>query len=245
MYLDSNGNIVQQNGDGGDTAQRTGFLECALKIRENLGISNAEFYRSTPWTFDKQWRSLFIGNKLIRNPKDWNDPKDTSRDQTTPMLIAFGLNEMGEQVGWLSPKGFLVKFYQNKDVASPENMGHVDRALRMKPYKLADLWALGGVIIRLKQAEANPDDVGDDLNTLLSCAFSCNILPTEQARKTFRHYLKNRAPSLGTLHLNEKDHVIGALKWYFRPDSGGNPELAEIWRPIVDYYRSVLNCPVK
>lgn len=30
--------------------------------------------------------------------------------------------------------------------------------------------------------------------------------------------------------------VYGALRWYHRAESGGNPEIAELWRPIVEKY---------
>ena len=123
-------------------------------------------------------------------------------------------------------------------------MGNLDRALGIKPFFLSDLWGRGGVLVRLKQAAKNLDDVGDDLNCIISLAFSANVMPSKLALSNLKLYLSNRPKNFGTLEMNEKDPVMGALSWYFRKESGGNPKLAEIWRPIIDYYRSVLNCPV-
>jgi len=234
MYLDRNGNIVQSNMDGGDTAQRTGFLESALRIRDLLGIGCSNIKEKIkPWDFQTQWPTLMDRGQLIRNPINWNDPKDTSRDQTTPMIIAFGLNRMDIQIKSIMPRGFMLNKYQNADIASPDNMAVIDRALGIKPSWLGDYWAYWGIKLRCSQAAKNPDDVGDDLNCLIESVYSSLVFPTAQSTKNLKFYLNNRPINFGVSKLGHIDPVVGALYWYFRADAGGNPELAEAWEPII------------
>lgn len=240
MNLDVNGNIVQQDGDGGDTAQRTGFLETGLKLRDYFGISNLAFYKSTPWRFDKQWPTLFINDQLVRNPIKYNDPKDTSRDQTTPMISAFALNRMLLQVKFIIPTGFLHLKYPNADIASPQDMNHIDRALGLSPSWFGDVWGYGAVMLRCYQASKDLGDVGDDLNCLLTVAFAFVVSPTNQSRRNLKYYLEHRPESFGNVNLHETDNVVGALAWYNRLDAGGNPELTEVWRPIVAKLRTMV-----
>lgn len=247
LQLDSNNNIVQKNLDGGDTAQRTGFVETALKLRERLGISNDDFNTSTPWRFQNQWPTLFIDKKLIRNPRPgdrWNDPTDTSRDQSLSMISAFALNGMWEQMKWVEPKGFF-SLFPNKDLTDPCTRGFINRLSGKKPTWLQDFWGAQSIAVRIRVAQSKGlDDVGDDLNCLLVASVNIHLFPTETSRAALKRYFVERPVNFGTVKLGEKCPVMGALKWYCRPESGGNDEVAEVWRPLVDFYRSVLGCPI-
>jgi hypothetical protein len=160
------------------------------------------------------------------------------------MIMALGMNGQTVAVQSLSPKGFLFKTFQNGDLASPENMGTIDRALGITPTWIADVWAYFGIVNRVVMSQHAPDDVGDDLNCLASAVFSVIRFPTKRSNKNLEMYLEDRPTNYGNTKLGERCPVMGALAWYFRVDAGGNPELAEIWRPIVEYYRSLYNCPV-
>lgn len=252
MHLDETGNICQANGDAGDSAQRTGFLGSVLKFRERLSISNTAFLESTPWSFERQWPTFFTPDKrLIRSPRGgdsipkWNDPTDTSRDQNTPFIIACGLRGMTEQVEWLKPKGFIIKGYQNKDIASPGDMNTVRRCLGLDPTWFGDFWNAQGVAIRLRMAAQDPDDVGDDLNCFISSVFSYLVKPTTTSTATLRRYLKERPRSEGYYKMGLADPVLGALAWYFRPESGGNPELADICAEVISVLRDRLGCKIR
>lgn len=251
MHLDERGNIAQADDNGGDSAQRTGFLQSVLELRTRLEIDNTKFLASTPWTFDAQWPTLFTpSRRLIRNPRDsstvpqWNDPTDTSRDQSTPMIIAFGLKGMREQVEWLQPKGFILKFYQNKDVASPSDMNTWRRAHGDEPTSFGDFWLMQAVAIRIRQAAKDLDDVGDDLNCFITLAFSALVKPTDASRAALKRYLMERPKSYGYTTLGIRDPVIGALAWYCRPESGGNPELADLCSELISALRWHLNCTI-
>ncbi len=244
MYLDQNGNICQSNGDGGDGAARAGFCGAVLKFRELLSIDNTRFLAGTAWRFERQWPTFFTAdNRLVRNKRSgdakpsWDDPKDTSRDQITPFIIALALHNLPEQIKYITPKGWLIQRYPNGDLASPEDFARIDRALGLKPSLFGDFWAAQGVAIRLRQAAKNPDDVGDDMNCFLSCVFSYLIKPTTLSTATLKRYLKERPYSYGSWSIisqtGEKDSVLAALAWYCRKESGGNPELAELCRDLI------------
>lgn len=240
MFLDSNGLIVQSSGDGGDSAQRTGFYFSAMKFRMMLSLSTTDMSLK-PSDFTSALPKLITSKGLIRNPTaPYNNNSDTSRDQTRPMLIACGLWNFPDYVNQLNPPGLLLRFYPNGDLASPENWNEGRRALGKKPFIIGDVFSGGGAIIRVTQAKSNPDDVGDDLNTLLTLTFFYLVEPTFVSVTNLRYYLAKRPTNDGVTQLGEKDPVMGALAWYFRPASGGNPEIAEAWRPIIARLRSDL-----
>jgi len=239
MYVDDKGLIVQKDGDGGDSAQRTGFYYTARFIvgplpgykEISMGLVIEDFIRATTL--------LITPAGLIRNPVKWNDPKDTSRDQTTPMIIACGCLRLLEMVDKLRPKYLR---YQNGDFASPQNLNEVRRALGKTPLLLGDLWAIGASYVRCRQAAKDMDDVGDDLNLLISLVFFNRYQSNAVTRFALKYYLKNRPTNFGCTKMGETDPVIGALVWYFREESGGNPEIAQAWRPIITKYREDLGC---
>ena len=228
--------------DGGDTCQRTGFVESILRFRDYFGISNEEFFTASGWSFQDAWPTLLTpqGQKLIRNPRPgdsipaWNDPSDTSRDQTDPMIIAFGLNHMRGQVDLIRPKmqWYGLYKYQNADIAAPSHLSTIDRALGLEPLLIGDLWANLAIRHWCREASKDLDNVGDDLNYLLHAVFCYVVKPTKISKATLKYYLQNRPHNLGTNWVMEKynveDNVLAALMWYFRESSGGNPDIAHL-----------------
>lgn len=251
MHLDSNGLIVQSNGDGGDTAQRTGFYYSALCLRERylpphndpVPLSSDELNKEAD--FVKAISLLTPNEKLVRYPEPgnssppWNDPKDCSRDQYRPMIICAGLYGLSgylkiltDNVNWFR--------YPNGDVSGPDDWGTQSRAHNEKPWWISDVWLDGAVTVRNNQAAKNPDDVGDDLNLLAQLAQGYFVKPSMTSINALRKYLKNRPTNYGVTKLGEKSNVMGALAWYFRAESGGNPEIAEAWRPVVAFLEFAL-----
>jgi len=89
-----------------------------------------------------------------------------------------------------------------------------------------------------------PDDV-DDNNTIMTLAVCAKRMPTPLSWLACRLYGKFRPWNFGcrettwsgevrTIRLNAYHPVYGALRWYHRAESGGNPEIAELWRPICE-----------
>lgn len=237
MKIDTNGLIVDNT--GGDTAARTGFYFAGKFARYLLGLAES------PWpqglvSFELAVSLLTPNNKLIRNPVQYNDPTDTSRDQTRPMVIALGLRDymaknfyFNDLIDAISPKGFIIQKYPNGDVASPENGNEKRRAKCQSATFLGDAWLLPDVMIRCEQASKNLDDVGDDVNLFCTLMQANLVSPSRTAKLALEYYFHSRPTNYGVTKLGAPDNVSGALMWYFRADAGGNPEIAQEWLPII------------
>lgn len=240
MYVDKYGLIVQQSGDGGDTAARMGEYYALRAMKTQLGIPLLPTLNVC--SFNAALLLLTVNGDLIRYPDaPYNVPTDTSRDQTRPMIIAAGLLDFKRAVELYAPKGFILKKYPNGDVASPENGNEVRRALDQDPTFLGDFWAWGDAYTRCLNAKKNgPDDVGDDINTFLTLAFFNTVKPTDEARDALRYYLVNRPTNYGVTTMGIADPVQGAFAWYHRSATGGNPEIASEAFDLISYFRKVL-----
>lgn len=220
MYLDSKGLIVQQSGDGGDTLQREGFwyegwslnpwyptIPGLVTYTMALGLLN------TPEGFERSWQVPY------------NDPSDTSRDQLVSNIRACGYRRLNGPLGeifWAIIKNF--SRFPNNDIAFINDYGRFIRAYRfwlLWPLLLiCDLAVLVNSIILLFYS-MNLNNVGNDINHIGDLAQAQNVLATPVswlARKIYK--LRRGGPQY-------------ALDWYFRAASGGNPEFAELWAPIV------------
>lgn len=263
MYFDRNNFIVQKDQDGGDTLRVEGSYACALRWRERLKISNEEYFKTTYQQYKRTLDLLQVEpGVFIRHPFDgveWHkDPKETSRDQLTPTVIAMGLTQLREDL-WQYTKRFarrgFLKF-QNKDLAGPQDWASLVRAfwdvdgrstasyvmlLCLLPVVLlGDLQLLLSVLVRCLKAR-NPDDVGDDWNLLALVLQAQYSLPTPIsfiARKLYKWF---RPKSFGSGMATTEDRrdipydqpIYDALRWYVRPESGGNPEVAWVYRELI------------
>jgi hypothetical protein len=117
-------------------------------------------------------------------------------------------------------------------------------------------------------AKTNPDDVGDDLNHIINLLMAHFFSPSDTSERALFLYAKNRPISYGCylgqyrakygrdLHTPKEvmiqriqagiasgwqpdcPRVLGALRWYFRYEEKGNPQLAELYAPIVERFLS-------
>jgi hypothetical protein len=152
---------------------------------------------------------------------------------------------------------------QNGDLISPEYVNLFDRARDVAPGPIGDLQLGASVWTRIGLTLNNKDDVGDDLNLLILLLIGLLRHPTDATRSAAATYAKNRPISDGCylqsyrLHYGtdlsvshaemrrrmesgiaagwkpDSPRVLGALRWYFRAETGGNPSLAELYAPIV------------
>ena len=76
------------------------------------------------------------------------------------------------------------------------------------------------------------DSVDDwtDVVVHLQAAYMAPTFVSEVARAI---YAQKRPNNLGNSILKEENPVIGAIRWYTRPQANGNIELAEIFRPTI------------
>jgi hypothetical protein len=271
IFFDSLGLIVQRDGDGGDTAQREGWIWFAEWYhRTILGVPPT-------WTpalsFQKTLDLLELGTtgEFRRHPTQPgfpSDPDTFSRDQIIPLVAAMGVH--GDTQRLLRSRAAMRSCYiwakcvqGTTDLVSPELVNHYRRGLGEQPDATNDGQFIGGVATRVKIAQGNPEDVGDDLNMLIYLAFAFHRAPTGFVNAALAGYLAQRPVCAGCymsayrsafpndFSADERTQiariragiqqgwiadchpVVGALRWYFRYEAGGSPLLAEIYKPIV------------
>jgi hypothetical protein len=88
-------------------------------------------------------------------------------------------------------------------------------------------------ILRLSE----PRDV-DDNNTIIGHLMALRFKPTPISWLNRQVYALTRPVNYGNLILGETNPVMGALAWYHRSSAGGNPEIAELYRPLIEEYFS-------
>jgi hypothetical protein len=206
-YTDSLGLIGQRkaNGfiEGGDSLQRTGML--AIADYFNYGISPAKA------AFVSRMRHHEIKpGILVRHPdpSQWYSRSDTtSRDQTTPIIVACGLldcRDLLDRITIQQIKRF--GFYQNwresnekfklADYASLEHVGFYIRAFRAKwLYPLlyiSDLFSLVQSTIKAFIYSRNPINC-DDNNRCISLVQSNVVMPTFLSRASLKIYKKRKS----------------------------------------------------
>lgn len=234
LTLDQDGLIVQRDGDGGDCAARTGELYTLL----HSSSSQIDGLLPFPYALKKLWVDKVPLDALLRYTKPpYNDPRDCSRDQTIPLIIAAGFYASFQ---FLRRVEYSVREnnyrFQNGDLCSPEHYAVMIRAHYLNRYevtpsrkRIAQLWLgdafnLLNTVIRVVKSHLNHDDVGDCINHTLICYQAALYKPTLFSKLSRFLFSKLRYKG-----------VQYAFDHYHRPESGGNPlnELArfmiEVW----------------
>jgi hypothetical protein len=240
MNFDKHHLIVQPNGDGGDTAQRTGMYYYLLWVWEQMGLSILGWPLPLPEDFERALRKLEINETgiFIRHPDMWNSPSDFSRDQQTPLIIAMGAYKSYDRLERMFAT-HTVRFgkYQNFDFSSPESLGFYIRAFRLKwAYPIlfiGDLFMLLNSLI-LCFFHGKDLNFSDDQNHILAILQAIYSMPTPISRAARYLYVKFRPINFGVTKLNEKSPVMGALAWYHNPRHNGIQEFVDLWRPVIE-----------
>jgi len=83
----------------------------------------------------------------------------------------------------------------------------------------------------------NENDV-DDNNLIIQHLLAATHKPTPLSALNRYIYSVTRPQNFGNTVLGEKNPVMGALRWYHRPEQGnnGNAEIAELYRPLIERY---------
>ena len=224
IAFDSDGLIVQTDGDGGDCAARTGELYTLLAVRERMGISNADW--PTPQPFLNALDKLAPGGILVRYPRPengYNNPSDTTRDQTMPMIIAsaYTQNEMFA-IRQAEELDNHFDTFPNGDPAGPAEWGIIDRCRNDMTWLiyLGDLQLIFSVLTRCFIGLI-PSNVGDDINLTLYLLCTMDFRPTWLSKIAVFLYRKLRPRG-----------VQYAFDVYHSPESHANP-LNELARPVI------------
>lgn len=245
MHVDKYGFIVQADGDGGDTAQRHGFYWLAVKLTGQQVLSNPPILGplDTLDLLSNFRRRGFVRHPFqgpdFRPPETFrDDPNHFSRDQQDVLVCMMSVHTMGPYLRWTAWNHVKrLGRYQNKDWANLSTIGIYIRAFRawyLWPLLcLLDLQLLFNAFSIWVKAMRNPDH-SDDLNHIARLVHAQAVLPTPVswlARKLYK-LIRPKGP----LSHAEPSAIMAALRWYFRASNGGNPELAELYRPLVERF---------
>ena len=202
IYYDELDLIVQQDCDGGDTAQREGMYWLgnwvrtnALQIERYGGPRKVSFTQVMDLLEDDQKTGRFR-----RHPtqQQWKDPKDISRDQLIPLIAAMGVNkdfarldrfrDSVRQNIYFVNKDFLLFFEEFIKRARDQDLlfgGDVDRIILDN-----------AVDSRRDQAKGSMDDVGDDLNLIVQLLLAA-IRRGDQIKAVRARYVRERPKNYG------------------------------------------------
>jgi hypothetical protein len=284
IYYDQNGLIVQQNCDGGDTAQREGMYWLGQWVLVNA-LKRQPYGRQRPIEFTQVMKHLeyqtsgrfrrhptqtrLIGEGKYRGPI--NDPKTTSRDQVVPLIAAMGVHKDFVRLDrfrdrlhtdhyWLN-KDYLLFYEEFMKRALDRDLlfgGEVDKEILDK-----------AVDFRRDKAATDKDDVGDDLNLIVQLLLAA-VRRGDKIEAVRGRYVRERPVNYGVylsryrtefpddvaadkntmigrietgINMQGEQrwkadctNVLGALKWYFRAETGASPGLVELYRPILDEF---------
>ena len=168
----------------------------------------------------------------IRNPVQWNDPKDVSRDQLDPTIMNLAIRRIDHYVTselWKLIRRFFR--YPNGDLCSPEHLSHFLRAnpknKYFKPlYYLGDLFLLINTFIICYFYGRSPTSVALDMNHQISLLFSEATSPTFISKWAARVYIRHRPKSW-----------VYALVTYY-PETTGNSDLPLFYLPAMNWLAS-------
>jgi hypothetical protein len=249
MHRDQWGLIVQADGDGGDTCQRTGMFYFAKFLQLDILLP--------PWW----WKDDFLAAALhmdadgtiFRHPYQpkHNDPKNVSRDQSDPYIIALSSycpDAIKFKQIWSRFKSRWL-CYQNSDVPQLQSISMWIRALRvwwLWPVLLLTDLGFFLTLLGIWWKGRDPDH-SDDNNHIIRLAQAQRFLPTPVSWFARKLYKLTRARCYGaegvehwskphSYKYNETSPIMAALVWYHCAEHGGNPEIAEAWRPVVERF---------
>lgn len=201
------------------------------------------------------------------DPKKWySNPDTTSRDQIVPMLAYCAAYEdyprLWRFVKAAAKRGFFMQNVQrNGDVPKewkvPDTLvGHLGLFIRSGGaytdplYPLlfvTDSLDLVGTLLAqfpLHFVEAakkfrmkEPRDV-DDNNDIIAQLMAIHFKPTPVSWLNRQLYAMTRRWNYGNSKMGELNPVMGSLTWYHRSENLGNPEMAELYRPLIEQYFS-------
>ncbi len=229
IHFDRYGLIVQADGDGGDTAQRTGMFY---------------FIHRDPTGFRKALDKLEVRPGIyVRHPFQEgfrNDPLEFSRDQQRALVMALGkYNFQGHLWRLIWTHVSRLGKYQNRDFIGPSHLGEYIRALRSQTlYPVLWITDIGLLVSSIKTATIKRVDLNDvdDNNHIMSLAQARETLPTPISWLARKIYKKFRPENRGTILLGERCAAQGALSWYHRAESGGNPYISEAYRDTISMF---------
>lgn len=236
MYKDELGLIVQSNGDAGDTAQREGMFACAVESIDRT----SKWYSHVRYVLNVLEVEPGV---FARHPKQEPhcQPARLSRDNNDPLIILMG--EAGDLVRlerhYRKHKSRWFKYQNGTDYPQPASPSMWIRAFRNGSKRwllpILDLGLLLASVSKVLSKRINMGHV-DDNNHIMRCIQAGRVMDTRTAKLARWVYRKFRPTNYGNTQHGETCPIMGALVHYHRPEAGGNPEVAEAYRPLVKKY---------
>jgi hypothetical protein len=255
-YRDQYGLIVQQDKDGGDASHRIGVYYYGLHL---IYKDDATSQKEVKEKFNKDLDKIKIGpGQFVRHPdpKKWySDPRNFTRDQTTPLVIAMGAFDRKDDL-WSNFKN-LVKnwgFYPNdlknwtnepkslpfdyNDIAGIADYGTYIRSFKayaFYPYLLfSDVSLLGNSLVRTFFSYFDKTDSSDDLLFTLLLLQSDEVMPTPFSKMSKFIYTYAKAKVLPPINGYKSDLPIQtSWDYYFRKEATA-PPLDDVYRCVIE-----------
>ncbi len=199
------------------------------------------------------------------DPTKWySNPKTTSRDQLVPLIAYCGAYKDHARL-WRLFKAFAKRgmFSQNTKRAGeghmefkvPDTMiAHLGLFIRAGGWWTAPFYPmllvtdsieLAGTLLQLipihweqtnKRFRWKDLRDTDDNNAIITHLLAAKFKPTPISWFDRQLYAYTRRINYGNTRLGETNNVMGALAWYHRASNRGNPEMAELYRPLIQEY---------
>lgn len=238
MHLDVNGLPIQSDGDAADQLQRTGFIAVGVALDGDMDV--------LPQTMFVNCMTALVANGLLQPTKGVfrrnasANPNTCSADQLIPVIAQRLLHNFRLDVRLFAQNTHTIegkrKFLPDILFFRAAPMYFRRSLLRYIFDLLLILQALVAVGPVWRDdaglARRSLDDV-DDANGIITLAVCHELNPTFLSKLACRLYAWLRPTNYGVTKLGSPNNIQGALDWYNRPESGGNPEIAQLWAPVV------------
>jgi hypothetical protein len=248
MHIDSFGLPCQSNGNCEDQLNRVGLiaLACFFNYPE---VEPTEFDALCDDSISDPM-GLLVYEPGIYTRHSRSGPGDVTADQLIPVLAYHVAQGDKVNIGLMFTAmvkrfGFAQNVHKDNDPSTktiPDIM--VFRTLPLFArytrwlYPVAvvvDIYLIIMVITLIISSSNSPDEVDDNnmVATLLTCLL---VRPTFISKLAAKLYRRFRPTNYGVTNLGEKNTIMGSFIWYHRAETQGNPELAEMFRPLILKY---------
>jgi hypothetical protein len=258
MHVDELGLPIQADGDKEDQLQRSGMLLVGEILNRRVlnrtgsckAVTGISAYTLISGIFD----NLQVKPGIYVRHKQ-SDPRTTSGDQLIPVFASIALFGMWWEWFTLTARlllraGFAPNYIERGKVKVPDFI-----LVRALPLILRIHWIFYPIcyifdVLLLLAAESaaahrvwrdgegftdrSLDDV-DDNNTIITLLTCAHHYSTPLSKLALDIYLTKRPKNKGNTILGYKEPAVGALFWYHRKESGGNPEIAELYKELLQH----------
>jgi hypothetical protein len=245
MHLDQYGLPCQADGNCEDQLNRVGLISVACVLNYFKKVEVTELDARCDDAISHPMGLLMADPGVYKRHAN-GTPNDVTCDQLVP-VIAYHTIHGDENLGLMFKAmvkrfGFAQNFHKNGEPQThtiPDFMLlrtlplFARKSKWMYPIALvSDVYTLIQVISCCLKARNDMDAV-DDNNLIVTLLATVTVFPTFMSKFAAFVYKKYRPTNYGVTMLGETSNVQGAMTWYHRSESGGNPEIAEMYRNLI------------